>query len=305
MLSMESIDKYYKDVPEDELEKFQNFLKNHTKKNINFQGQNIAYYCCGRGEKTIFLPPGVAGGIFPPEYGFRSIKSFEDEYRVIAPDMIAFSSVDEQNEILNQILDAEGIDKVSILAGSGQGIIAQIYFKNNCDRVEKLILYNTPALKGGRNKKWVLWIIKMLPSSVFRAVVKKKLKSLIPADVPLEAAARLKLMGAFLHEVITEKFNRKNLLSFLKLIFEFNKSGGYTPEDFKGWKGQTLIMTSEDDRGYKDVPYLMDNLPNTSLFKFQTGYKHLAPTVFMEEFIKTVKDFLNKETETITNEFKT
>ena len=64
-------------------------------------------------------------------------------------------------------------------------------------------------------------------------------------------------------------------------------------------------MTSEDDRGYKDVPYLMDNLPNTSLFKFQTGYKHLAPTVFMEEFIKTVKDLLNKETETITNEFKT
>ncbi len=292
MLEKDTIEKYYKEVPEDELNKFQDFLKSHSLKHFEYKGQSIPYYSCGHGEKTILFPPGGAGGIFPPEYGFRSISSLEKEFRVIAPGSAEVSSLDELSAFINSILDAEGAGKVIIVAGSGQGVPAQAYFKRNFSRVESMVLYQTFAPKKERNKKWALLLIKLLPSGLFRAMVNKKLKSLVTENIPLEAHGRILISKAFLKEVMSEKFNKNTLLSFIKLAFEFNEHDGYTKDEFKDWKGKILIMTSEDDNGYKDTPYLMENLPHTSLHKFPPGYKHQAPTVFFDEFIKQMKDFI-------------
>jgi pimeloyl-ACP methyl ester carboxylesterase len=292
MFDAKTYEKYFKDVPENELETFRHFLVTHPSKHIELDGQRVRYLSSGQGDGTVLLPPGGGGGIFPPELGFRSILNFEQDYRVIAPGSAVVRTLDELSAVLNLILQAEGIENVIVVGGSGAGITAQTYFKRNASRVEAMILYNTLAPRRERNKNWARWMLRVLPASTTAAIAKKRLATLFPSDVPDEAKGRIALTRAFLSAVTSEAFNKKVLLSFVDLVFEFNESDGYSLNDFKNWSGKTLIMTCENDPGFEDTDYLTKNLPNTSLYTFPKEQGHLAPLIHIERFNQIVKDFL-------------
>ena len=107
---------------------------------------------------------------------------------------------------MNQILRAENVDKVTVVGGSGAGVIAQAYFKRNYSRIEAMVVYNTLAPRSERNRRWPLWMLRFLPARITGAIAKKKLETLFPGEVPPEA--RIALARAFLNEVISEKFNK-------------------------------------------------------------------------------------------------
>lgn len=292
MFDARNYETYFKGVPEEELRTFQLFLKTHSSKHIEWKGQRISYLSSGQGDRTVLLPPGAGGGIFPPELGFRSITNFEQGYRVIAPGSAVVESLDELSDVLNGILKEEGIEDVIVVGGSGAGIIAQTYFKRNASRVKAMVLYNTLAPRKERNKKWARWILRTLPASVTGAIAKKKLATLFPSAVPDEAKGRIALTRAFLSAVTSEAFDKEILLSFVDLVFEFNEQDSYSLKDFKNWTGKTLIMTCEGDPGFKDTDYLTSNLPNTRLYTFPKELGHLAPLIHMETFNEVVKGFL-------------
>ena len=75
------------------------------------------------------------------------------------------------------------------------------------------------------------------------------------------------------------------------VAFQFHKDDEYTIENFKDWKGKILIISSKDDPCYKDFDILRKHLPNTELFLFPEGYRHMAPMVFRDKFHNRVKDF--------------
>jgi pimeloyl-ACP methyl ester carboxylesterase len=292
MFDIEANKSYFKEVPEDELEMFRHFLASHPSKHIDVHGQHIPYLISGQGDKTILLPPGGGGGIFPPELGFRSISNFEQDFRVIAPGSALVGSLDELSNVLNLILQAEDIDDLIVVGGSGAGIIAQTYFKRNASKVEAMVLYNTLAPKKERNKNWARWILRMVPAGVTAAIAKKKLATLFPSDVPDEAKGRIALTRAFLSAVTSEAFDKDMLLSFVDLVFEFNESEGYSLNDFRNWDGKTLIMTCESDPGFEDAGHLTNSLPNSSLYTFPKELGHLAPLIDLDRFTQIVKDFL-------------
>jgi len=291
MLDAKTINEYYKDVSKEELEKFQHFLKTHTLKKIDFNGQRIEYYNCGKGEKTIFLTPGGMG-ILPPEYGFRYIMKLEKDFKVIAPAIPEVKSLDEFSDVLNRILENEGIEKIIVMGGSGGGIFSQPYFARNFDRIEAMILTNTFGPKKERNKKLGFKLLRLFPSFLLKALFKKKGEKLALADIPLEAKAKICFSMALFNEIISKRFDKKLLVSQMKLFLEFNEKDNYKLEDFMQWKGKVLIITCEDDPGFTDVDYLMKNLPNTEVYTFPKGLKHMAPIIQPDKYWGIIYEFL-------------
>ncbi len=285
--------KFYDGVSPEEIQNFHQFKQTHPRKRLEYNGQWVEYLGCGKGKKTILLPPG-GFGILPPEYGFRSITHFEKNYKVIAPDVPDVSTLDEMSEVLNRILDAEGIESVIVVGGSGAGITTQSFFRRHCDRVEKMVLYNTFGPKKERNKRGGLWIIRIFPAFILRPLFMKKLSRLAAADIPPEAEARFGFNVALLKEMFSEKFNKKAMLSALKLVFEFNETDSYNLSDFKEWQGSVLIITAEDEHYFKDVDDLMKNLPNAELYTFPKGVGHMAPLIFPDKFFGEIDQFLEK-----------
>jgi pimeloyl-ACP methyl ester carboxylesterase len=290
-MSKKSIDKFYQGISAEEIQNFQQFKETHQRKQLEYNRQMLEYLSCGKGERTILLPPG-GFGILPPEYGFRSIIHFEKNYKVIAPDVSRVSHLDEAIEMLNRILDAEGIDTVIVVGGSGAGITAQSYFKRNFTRVEAMVLYNTFGPKKERNKRVGLWIIRIFPGFILRPLFMGKFSRLASAEIPSEAEERVGFNVALLKEMFSTKFNKKAMLSALKLAFEFNEKDTYKLEDFKEWKGKILVITAEDDPYFKDTDDLMKNLPNTELYTFPKGVGHMAPLIHTDKFFGMIDDFL-------------
>ncbi|MFC2155007.1 alpha/beta fold hydrolase [Acidobacteriota bacterium] len=292
-MSEKSSAKFYDGVSREEIQNFQKFMRTHQRKRLEYKGQWMEYLSCGKGEKTIFLPPG-GFGILPPEYSFRSITHFEKKYKVIAPDVPDVSTLDEVSEALNRILDAEGSGPVIVVGGSGAGITAQSFFKRNFDRVEKMVLYNTFDPKKERNKRGGLWMIRLFPTFILRLLFMKKLSRLAAADIPPDAEARFAFNIALLKEMFSEKFTKSAFLAALKLAFEFNETDSYNLADFKEWRGSVLVITAEDETYFKDVADLTKNLSNVELYTFPKGVGHMAPLIFPEQFYGIIDQFLEK-----------
>lgn len=294
-MNSDSFAEFYQGVPAEEVKKYRDFKASHKPKYIDYKGQSVEYYCCGKGEKTILLPPGGGGGLFPPEYNFRTILHFEENYKIIAPGTAPVNKLVDLSEFINMVLDAEDVEKVIILGGSGAGIFGQSYFKRNFHKVEAMILYNTvPPNQEKEKKKWALWLFRVIPAFLIKAIAQKKMTKLTEADVPPEAEARLAFTTASLKEAISTKFAKKSLVSQLEMFFAFNVEDNYKKEDFTDWKGKVLIITCEDDPGYKQVGYLTENLPNNELYTFPKGAGHIPALVHMEKFFVILKEFLDK-----------
>jgi len=289
----EIIKKYYSDVSQTEFKRLHDFLKTHTIKQINFNGKSIPYYSCGEGEKTMLTFSGGHSGV---EVLYESILGFENQYKMVVVNISPFNRLDDFSAGVNYILDEEGVGRVSVLGQSASGIFAQTYFKRNYDRVDAMVLTNTLAPNKKKNKKWGVFLIHLFPFSVLKAIFKKKVRSWTPPEgkLPPEAVERIRFKQAFMRHIIDMQFSKKNIMPLINIALEFNEKDEYPFEDFKDWKGKILIVTSEDDVCYKYVDTLMKHLPNTELFKFPVGYKHMAPMVFRDEFQNRIKDFFNK-----------
>lgn len=283
----------YEDISPQEIARFKEFKNSHLLKAIEDDNRYVEYHVSGHGEKTILLMPD-SDGVVSPDYAFRHIMALEDEYRVIAPGTTEYSDLDDYCQVINDILDNEDIGTCIVIGGIGGGILAQSYFKRFPGRVEGLILFNTLAPMVERNNDFALLLLKILPSFIVKNLFYKKHLSFFDVQVPKEAEDQLKFDKALFQEYFETRFDKKTVLSMLNLIFEFNRTGTYSIEDFKGWNGKCLIISSEDDPGYYDMPMLMNNLPHAEVFVFPEGYKHLGPLVEHERFIEIVKEVISK-----------
>lgn len=292
MIEIALPDKYYGDVDVRELEKYQDFLKSHSIKSLTIDGKIVHYICSGNGEKTILT---FSGGHSTPESAYETIMAFEDDYRVIVIDIGSFSSQDTLNRGVKQILAAERIDRVILTGQSMSGIIAQLFFSENFPMVEGLVLTNTLAPKKDRNKKYGLVIFNLFPGFILKPLIRKKLTKLADVDIeiPPEAEARVGFKIALIKDIIDNKFSKKIIINIIKLAFEFNESG-YTRESFSEWPGRVLIITCEDDPYFQDVDSLASIFPNTEVFTFPKGLKHIAPMVHLEKFHSLIRNFLKK-----------
>ncbi len=119
-----------------------------TKKFVDAPAGRIAYVERGAGPVALFVH-----GVFLNGHLWRdSLEQLSDVRRCIAVDLLAHGATEAragvdlsfagQAEMLRQLLDALGIDRVDLVANDSGGGIAQIFAATHRDRIRSLVLTN-------------------------------------------------------------------------------------------------------------------------------------------------------------------
>ena len=279
-----------------ELERLKDFLAAHSVKHLDFEGRSVEYIHCGKGSNTLLT---FAGGWGPPQLLYETILSFEERNRMVVIDITPFTEPEIMCRGINAVLEAEGIKKVVLLGQSFSGIMAHLYFRKNFQRANGMVLTCTLAPRKERCKKWALTLLRIVPVGLFKPLVKKKMSGFLEFEkkVSDEIKNRLRFRTELMKKIMDQYFSRRVMLSAVELAFAFNGQGAYQPDEFKGWRGKTLIITSEDDPYHTDAGVLASSLPSAEIFTLPTGFKHIAPLVKKEEFEARIQKFIDDQKE--------
>jgi pimeloyl-ACP methyl ester carboxylesterase len=282
MLSEETKKKYYSAVPEKELRRYEEFLQTHTLKYLEWEGQSIRYYRCGQGPAILTFSGGHSG----PQVSYDLLLGLEENFTFLVVNVSGFKKKDDFNRGLQAVLQVEGIDRFSLFGQSFSGIYAQAFFRMNHNRVKAIALANTPAHKKIKNASLRLWIVRIFPFFLFKSLIIKKLSryQTFEAEISPEVRDKMRFKKALFREAMTLEMTRRNILNVLQVIMEFYEESPPVQDEFKAWSGKTLILTSKDDPLFKDVDLLKEQLPRTEVKVFPSGYKHVWPLVFRDDF---------------------
>jgi len=293
MIDESTLQRFYSDVPAAHLDRFRRFLRTHSLERVKLDGTEVSYYACGRGVQTLLT---FCGGHSTPYTAWETIETYENEYRVVVIDISGFGTGAALSRGVNHILEQEGIDRVILLGASLAGIIAQIYIKHNFERVNGMVLINTLALKPGGDKPLALLLMKLVPGFILRAMFGKSFRAYFREAVADPRAAEGARFGlAHLDEIMANHFTKRKLINLLSVFCEFAREG-YTRADFADWQGRALVVASEDDVGFKDLEWLIDNLPNAECHTFPKGMGHLPQLVHKDKFESLIRGFLGQLT---------
>ena len=86
----------------------------------------------------------LPGALGSAELGFQLIDWWAPRMKIVTPYYIAGRSIAETQTVLERILDAEGIDKTSVLGSSFAGTLAQSWTRAHPERTERMVL-STPS----------------------------------------------------------------------------------------------------------------------------------------------------------------
>lgn len=280
-------------IPDTEKKLFKDFINTHKKKSILYEGNRIDYYCSGKGENTVVVLPHISS-LFSQEMAYHHILNFEKTNTVLAPELTHPGSIDEVAGMLNFLLERENSKDVVIYGQSGSGITAQIFFNRYYSKVKGMILVHTIAPgREVKNSNRLLNMIKLFPGFLLKYLFKKKLtKYSKDIVIPDECIPRIRHSYLLMEKYFKNRFSKKNLLKELEFAMQFNNEKIPAQKDLPDWNGRILIVTSEDDSGYKDSILLSQTLPYAEMYTFEKGFGHLAPAIKSKEFYLKVNEFI-------------
>lgn len=292
MLDKKKLIQSMEGISKKELTRFLDFFESHSLKQIEYSGKKIEYMICGQGPKVLLT---FAGGWGPPHILYDTILGFEKTNRMLIIDISPFADMDFMCRGVDRVLETEKIDHMILLGQSFTGIIAQIYFRKRFQKIDGMILTNTLVPRAERCKKWALVLIRLLPISLFKPLIKKKMGKLSEFEKPVseEILERRRFSAALLTNIMDQYFSPKVFRNAASLAFDFNKNE-YETNEFNNWTGQVLIITSEDEPYYLDAEKLSQTLPHSSVYRLPSGYGHVSPQINREEFHATIQQFIDK-----------
>lgn len=258
------------------------FWDAHPQRTVAYKGKEWKYVVSGEGEKAVML---LHGGGFDAGMWAYQINELEKSYRVIA---LSFGLIPEpfrlRAEVLNHILENEGIGRCTLCGHSYGGILAQYFLSLYPDKVDKIVLVHTfyPSASFAsriRNKK--LRIIRWIPGFIIRKAFQGRMK-----DVPESGwnAYRKEYLKA-----IYSGADRKKLVDFYST---FLASLRKELPDISRWKGVVLLINSRDDTDTIDrFQELINTYPGAKTHLFEKGGHHV-PLLFPVEFTGVLKAFI-------------
>ncbi len=294
-LKKNSYEKFYKKVPQYQIDELKNFRVNHPQKEIIIDGVKWKYISSGNGNQALLLLPGGTGS---GEAFFQYIMAFESDFRVISPSFPAINTIKQLIDGIMHILEVEGIEKINIFGQSFGGVLAQVILHLYPDKVQKIILSHTTTtsppidrdikLKKLKEKRRSSMILPMIPISLIRIISKKKiLKHLSVMDTNIR-----EFWKAYFTEIIFY-LKKSYLLALMKCFNDFGQNYKFYSEDLKNWTGKILIIGSDSDLAISlSEREAMNKLyPQANTYTFQ-GTGHLSIIIERDKFTSLMKDFL-------------
>ncbi len=275
-----------------EFARFHDFLDTHVEQTRSRGGLEIPYCVCGRGARTILTLAGGWGGI---EMLYETILGFEERNRMVIVDISAFDDPDEMIRGIDLVLDEEQIDRVVLMGQSLSGILAQLYFRGRANRVDALVLTNTLTPKRKRNQRWSRILFACLPFPLLRVLLRRKMRRIgqFDREIPPPVDERRRFAQKIMVPMMDRVFTRERIGRILKLGWRFNEQGEYSADEFGGWNGRALLITSEDDPYHSDSRTLESALPAAEQYLLPSGFGHMAPQICLEEFQSAIQGFLD------------
>lgn len=266
-----------------------------AEKKLVIRGVEWEYETAGRGDRALLMFHGAVGGA---ETMRGLADAFADEYRTIAPTVADVSTLSEVCDAASAILDREHVGRAVVFGGSFGGLVAQAFLRRRRAQVEDLVLLSTGAPdpktagRAGLSKR----LLRVLPFTVTRALMRTELSKHLDAPVPAEYAERVAEFRRRLEEYFDRRLTKRTLLSRFALGADFNLNESYAAEDLRGWPGRVLIVESDDDPMIpaEERRRLRETYPRALVCTF-AGAGHMIPLLRLEELVGVVKAFLKDE----------
>lgn len=291
-------EKIYRDVPAAQREKLLTFRATHPYEELIVNGTTWRYISCGQGqgdkrhsEALLFLP----GAFLKADMWFNQILALEEEYRIVAPDAYALQGLFDLEAVcdaLVQSLDAEGVERTTVIGLSAGGGVAQYLLQMHPERVEHVVFSHCGILEHSaeaeRQTKRILWLVRLLPLFVIRRVLKNMTTGEIPSSSQWIA----------FHEVYVEEaisnIGREMYIRFLRSGLEARRCFSFESEALESWPGSILILSSRDDAlSQPGVEKLQARYPRARTALLEEGGHH-AFLFFPEAYTATLRGFLEK-----------
>jgi pimeloyl-ACP methyl ester carboxylesterase len=278
---------FYANAPPEQVTSLNQFRETHPLRRTTVNGTEWEYIASGQGESTILW---LVGGLRVADAAYRSIPLMEGTFRIIAPTYPALSTMADLSDGLAGLLDAEGVEKVHLLAGSFGGMVAQVFARRHPQRVDKLILSTTTALKAEDADKYRAQVV-MLTAAASEVVAEGSRGTFLSMIAPPESERAF--WAAYVDELFSVRLSKADLLSTLNCMIDFAENYRLLPDDLADWRERILIIEAEDDvtfdataRGQLKALY-----PAAQVHTFRGG-GHSPATTRREEYFGLVKRFL-------------
>jgi pimeloyl-ACP methyl ester carboxylesterase len=290
-------DKFYKKVPQDQIERLKRFRSTHEYKHLTVNGAVWKYISGGQGKEALLLLTGGTGIGEGMEFVFAPL---EAKYQMVSPTYPPVTTMGELTDGIVRILETEGIDRINILGQSFGGMLAQVIAHTYPDKVNKLILSHTTTtsppveqtIKFERLKKIEKRekVLSFLPFGIFRLLAKWKISKLTPTNIEEK-----EFWDAYFHEMLSN-IKKEAWASLSKCMIDFGQNYTFSRDDLTNWPGKILILESDNDPFFhlSERKALKELYPQAQVHTFR-GTGHLTIIVNREEFISVVRSFLQEK----------
>ena len=285
-------DRIYKDVPAEQKQMLLDFRASHPYKEMAIHGTAWRYLSCGQGDKALLFVP---GGFLAADMYFHTVLALEKTYLIIVPDSYTLQgtfNMDDVCRAIVHILEAEGVEKVTVIGLSAGGGIAQYFIQEHPERVEHLVLSHCGILERSaeaENKlKKMLTLVKILPLFVTRRILLKMTTGNVPPS-----SNWIALHNAYFREA-SFHIHKAMIVRFLQGAVETRRRFVSEPEVLESWPGETLILASRDDQvSVPSLEKLQARYPRARTHLFEEGGHHTF-MFFPEAYTAALKGFLDE-----------
>ncbi|MEM9954683.1 MAG: alpha/beta hydrolase [Chloroflexota bacterium] len=280
-----TFDKIYHNVPAEQRKALKAFRQDNPHKSLIVNKIEWTYYSLVQGEKTILW---LVGGLKKADAAYKSIPMLSEQYRIIAPDYPALSTMGELADGLAGILDVEGIEQVYVLAGSFGGMLAQVFLRAYPERVAKIVLSTTTVPDASHIERYqqLLGMAQVAPDDLLAKTAQTQMFSTIaPADNDAD------FYHAYLKELYEQRLAKTDIVTIYQAIIDF-MGQSFAPDDMSNWDGEILIINSDNDATFgATVQHSLFNLyPDAIVHTFE-GAGHSPASTQREAFFERVEQF--------------
>ena len=282
-----AFNRYYRNVPHQQVDELVRFRAAHPLKQTFARGIKWDYIVSGHGSEALLILPGLLG---IGEMSFQHIRAFESDYRVIAPSYpFDLTTMAQMADGLVAILDAENIGRAHVLGGSYGGMVAQCLVRRYPQRVSSLVLSHTGGPRPDRaatNRRFIA-LLRLLPMGLLRFMLKGATRKSLQ-----DAPEQIPFWEAYSNDMIA-RLRKTDLIGRYQVAVDFDASSMFAPDDLKDWPGRILILEGDNDP-IAEAPAraaLKTLHPQASVHTFH-GSGHVASIAKVDEYVAVIKRFL-------------
>ena len=212
------------------------FREQHPETILTVDGQDWPYIAFGEGPETVLFLHGMTGA---DDIWWQQMEALAPDYRVISVTYPPVDTLDGMSKGVLAVLDAEGVDKATIVGSSLGGYLTQYLMTVSPERFERAVFANTfpPNDLLAEKNGGLIKILPFLPNWL----VMKTLRGSIEDNV-YPASGNSELVLAYMLEQVDGRMSKDQVIARAKAVIE-----PFDPPDPQALGIPVMIIEADND----------------------------------------------------------